>query len=75
VIVSSFAGGYDTYGWAPDSKEPVFDISLLRPPGLPLVPEALRMLALRASIWTPRSRPRPCSPSHPSRMTGLTVIS
>jgi len=44
VIVSSFAGGYDTHGWAPDSREPVFDISLLRPPGLPLAPEALRML-------------------------------
>jgi CRISPR-associated endonuclease/helicase Cas3 len=44
VIVSSFDGGYDMYGWAPDSKEPVFDISLLRPPGLPLVPKALRML-------------------------------
>jgi CRISPR-associated endonuclease/helicase Cas3 len=45
VVVSSFKGGYDTHGWAPDSREPVFDISLLRPPGLPLVPEALRMLA------------------------------
>jgi CRISPR-associated endonuclease/helicase Cas3 len=45
VIVSSFDGGYDMHGWAPDSKEPVFDISLLRPPGLPLVGAALRMLA------------------------------
>ena len=45
VIVSSFDGGYDPYGWAPDSKEPVFDVSLLLPPGLPLVPQALRMLA------------------------------
>jgi CRISPR-associated endonuclease/helicase Cas3 len=45
VILSSFNGGYDTYGWAPSSKEPVFDISLLRSPGLPLAPEALGMLA------------------------------
>jgi CRISPR-associated endonuclease/helicase Cas3 len=45
VIVSSFDGGYDPHGWAPGSNEPVFDISLLRPPGLPLMPEALRMLA------------------------------
>jgi CRISPR-associated endonuclease/helicase Cas3 len=44
VILSSFNGGYDSYGWAPDSSEPVFDISLLRPPGLPLAAEALRML-------------------------------
>jgi CRISPR-associated endonuclease/helicase Cas3 len=46
VIVSSLSGGYDIHGWAPESKEPVFDISLLRPPGLPLTAEALRMLAL-----------------------------
>jgi len=45
VIVSSFSGGYDTYGWAPNSREPVFDISLVRPPGLPLTPAALCMLA------------------------------
>ena len=45
VLLSSFDGGYDSYGWAPDSREPVFDISLLRPPGLPLAAEALRMLA------------------------------
>lgn len=45
VILNSSDGGYDSYGWAPDSKEPVFDISLLRPPGLPLRPEALHMLA------------------------------
>jgi CRISPR-associated endonuclease/helicase Cas3 len=45
VILSSLVGRYDAYGWAPDSREPVFDVSLLRPPGLPLVPEALRALA------------------------------
>jgi CRISPR-associated endonuclease/helicase Cas3 len=32
VIVTAFHGGYDMHGWAPDSNEPVFDISLLRPP-------------------------------------------
>ena len=65
VIVSSFDGGYDTYGWAPDSSEPVFDISLVRPPGLPLTPEALRMLAaagedLDAALRT-ASRARPAA--------------
>jgi CRISPR-associated endonuclease/helicase Cas3 len=45
VVLSSLAGGYDAHGWAPNSREPVFDVSLLRPPGLPLVPEALRLLA------------------------------
>jgi CRISPR-associated endonuclease/helicase Cas3 len=45
VILSSLAGGYDAHGWAPDSREPVFDASLLRPPGLPLLPEALHSLA------------------------------
>ena len=55
VIVSSFAGGYDTYGWAPDSREPVFDISLLRPPGLPLAAEALRMLAAEGEELDVRS--------------------
>ena len=67
VIISSFVGGYDAHGWAPDSKQPVFDISLLRPPGLPLVPEALRMLAaagedLDAALQTAAVLARPPEP-------------
>ncbi len=44
VVVPAGAGGYDGHGWAPESKEPVFDVSLLRPPGLPLIAGALTSL-------------------------------
>jgi CRISPR-associated endonuclease/helicase Cas3 len=67
VVVSSFAGGYDAFGWAPDSREPVFDLSLLQPPGLPLVPRALRLLAaegedLNAALRTAGELKDPPSP-------------
>jgi len=44
VVVPATIGGYDTHGWAPESREPVFDVSLLRGPGLPLVASALTSL-------------------------------
>lgn len=41
VILPAGAGRCDRYGWAPGARGPVLDVSLLRPPGLPLLPEAL----------------------------------
>lgn len=45
VILDASSGGYDIYGWAPESRNPVFDLSLLRPPGIPLFAEALQQIA------------------------------
>lgn len=44
VVLPSSAGGYDRFGWAPSAQSEVLDLSLLRPPGIPLVPAAFRML-------------------------------
>lgn len=44
VVLPVGAGGYDVYGWAPDAREAVLDLSLLRPPGVPLTDVALRQL-------------------------------
>lgn len=44
LVIPVHVGGYDRYGWAPGSTEPVFDISLMQPPGPPLSSNALRTL-------------------------------
>jgi CRISPR-associated endonuclease/helicase Cas3 len=44
VILPASAGRYDSYGWAPQARQPVLDLSLLRPPGIPLIPQAVRSL-------------------------------
>lgn len=44
VVLPSSVGGYDRFGWAPSAQSEVLDLSLLRPPGIPLVPAAFRML-------------------------------
>lgn len=45
VILQASIGGYDRYGWTPESRDPVFDLSLLRPPGIPLISEAFHQIA------------------------------
>lgn len=44
VLLPANLGLYDAFGWAPDSREAVFDVSLLRPPGMPLVRPAIEQL-------------------------------
>ncbi len=44
VILPSDAGFYDEYGWNDASENNVFDLSLLRPPGIPLTPESFAQL-------------------------------
>jgi CRISPR-associated endonuclease/helicase Cas3 len=44
VVLPADAGLYDEFGWAPDAKQTVFDLSLLRPPGIPLVPAVVDQL-------------------------------
>jgi CRISPR-associated endonuclease/helicase Cas3 len=44
IILRSDVGGYDPFGWSPGSRDVVFDVSLLRPPGIPLVSDALEQL-------------------------------
>lgn len=44
VVLSVNAGRYDRFGWAPDARQEVLDLSLLRPPGIPLDPVALTQL-------------------------------
>ncbi|GIU85191.1 MAG: hypothetical protein KatS3mg008_1966 [Acidimicrobiales bacterium] len=44
VLVGSDRGGYDEHGWAPESRSPVLDVSLLDGPGLPLTSEVFRLL-------------------------------
>lgn len=41
VLVPTSLGGYDEFGWEPSSRVPILDLSLLRPPGVPLVSDAL----------------------------------
>ena len=44
VVVPADAGGYDGFGWAPEARESVLDLSLLRRPGPLLLPAALEQL-------------------------------
>lgn len=44
IVLPSFAGGHDEFGWAPTCREPVLDVSLWRFPGIPMVADAFRML-------------------------------
>lgn len=45
VVLSARAGRYDAFGWNPEPRTEVLDVSLLGPPGVPLDPVALGQLA------------------------------
>lgn len=45
VVLAVSTGRYDEFGWAPDARSEVLDLSLLRPPGVPLDAVALAQLA------------------------------
>jgi CRISPR-associated endonuclease/helicase Cas3 len=44
VVLSVSAGCYDEFGWAPGAATRILDLSLLRPPGVPLVEQAIDQL-------------------------------
>lgn len=44
LLLPTSAGGYDRHGWEPQAREPILDLSLLRPPGLPLDVSVFRSL-------------------------------
>ncbi len=44
VVLPADAGQYDEHGWAPGSSGTIFDMSLLRAPGIPLTTTAMSQL-------------------------------
>ncbi len=44
VLLPASIGLYDEFGWAPGREEAVLDLSLLRPPGMPMEPRAIELL-------------------------------